>query len=253
MDYDDGVNDVDRSSGRSGRFGGQGGCATWALAAAFAASAAAVLLAATIFLTGVREGRSLLRDPLAPIVGPQPTAELATESVVIQQLREASELTTAVFTMETVVSESQDRQIAGLTIGRTRLLYVAHGDVRAGVDLEHLGSDAVEVDGPVVRVTLPPPRIQDVKIDVERSYVIDIDKSLFAPADRELQTRAERFALGRIREAACEADILAEANLRAELTVRTLLVLGGYTNTVIQTRSAPESECGPVEAPTTTP
>jgi hypothetical protein len=223
--------------------GARPGCGTWAVAGVLAAAAATVLLAAVLFYVAVRESGEIVRRPLEMLAGPQPTPVLTTRAVLLEQLREASELTSAVYTMQTVVSEAQDRQIAGLTIGRTQLLYVAHGEVRAGVDLSALTAEDVSVDDDRISVTLPRPTIQDVKIDVERSYVYDVDKSLFGPADRELQSRAERFALGRVREAACEAGILDQANERAALTVRTLLGVSGYATTVIETQSPAPEEC----------
>jgi hypothetical protein len=154
--------------------------------------------------------------------------------VVVRQLREASELTTAVFTLETVVEESLDRRIAGLTIGRTELLYVAHGTVRAGVDLDKLADDDVVVDDRAVFVRLPAPGIHDAKIDVGRSYVYDIDRSLFGPADPDLQTRAERFALSKVLAAACEENILGQANERASIAVRALLGAAGFSEVSVE-------------------
>jgi hypothetical protein len=56
-------------------------------------------------------------------------------TIILQQVRQASELTTAVFVMEAVVPTSQDRKIGEFVIATTKLLYIAHGEVRAGVDL----------------------------------------------------------------------------------------------------------------------
>ena len=61
--------------------------------------------------------------------------EVDVRSVVVQQLRGASELTTAIFAMEAVVPTRSDRTLAGYVIGSTNLLYIAYGEVRAGVDL----------------------------------------------------------------------------------------------------------------------
>jgi hypothetical protein len=48
-------------------------------------------------------------------------------SVIVQQLRGASELTTAIFAMEAVVPTKSDRTLAGYVIGSTNLLYIAYG------------------------------------------------------------------------------------------------------------------------------
>lgn len=153
----------------------------------------------------------------------QPTPTIVTKAVLVQKLAGASELTTAIFTMETVIDQSQDRTLAGIVIGQTKLLYIAHGDVRAGVNLARLTPEDISVISDTITIRLPPPEILDKKIDVEKSYVYDMDRSLLGPVDPEMQTRAERFALDKILRGACEGGILREANQRAETAVRALL------------------------------
>ncbi len=101
------------------------------------------------------------------------------QSRVIQQVREMSELTTAAFTMQAVVPTSQDNSLGGFVIGTTKLLYIAYGEVKAGVDLSQLRDENVEVAGGNIQVQLPPPRILDSKIDVNRSNVYDYNRGNF--------------------------------------------------------------------------
>ena len=61
---------------------------------------------------------------------PEPKVEI--QSVVVQQVRDVSELTTAVFTMQAVVPTSQDATLNGFVIGTTRLLYIAYGGSESG-------------------------------------------------------------------------------------------------------------------------
>ena len=49
----------------------------------------------------------------------------------LQQIRDASELTTAVFAMEAIVPTQQNRELGGVVVGTTKLLYIAYGEVRA--------------------------------------------------------------------------------------------------------------------------
>jgi hypothetical protein len=170
---------------------------------------------------------------------------LLAPTVIVQRLRGASDLTTAISTIETVVDASQDRTFGPFTVGRTRLLYLAHGDVRAGVDLGAIteGDVAIDAAAGTVEVRLPPPRILDKKVDVARSRVYDLDESLLAPAAPELQTQAERLALDRILQAACEGGILAEANRRAETTVAALLGSASPYAVRVTTQAPPPGEC----------
>lgn len=229
-------------------------------AAVFVAGVGAILVVAALILYGLyRRGDAFLDDvsnAFSP--RPNPTPALTARSVIVERLREAAELTTMVYTLETVVSESQSREIGGFTIGSTELLYIANGQVRAGVDLSKLRSGDVDVErrsgepiGPEaesVTVELPAPEILGAAIDVERSRVYDLRRSLFGPVDPDLQSRAERYALTRIVEGACAADVLTQANERASVAVRAVLEAAGAGRVTIKTRTP-----GPCEWPPPTP
>jgi len=203
-------------------------------------------LVAAYALYGLYQRGARMMDETGAALGrvqSQPTPTIVTQAVLLQRLSGANALTTAVFTMETVIDQSQDRTLAGIVIGQTRLLYIAHGDVRAGVDLARLGAEDVSVAGDAVTVRLPPPEILDRKIDVAKSRVYDFDQSLFGPVDPEMQTRAERFALDKIVRGACEAGILDEANRRAAFAVQALLTTGGVRDVRVETRPPAADEC----------
>lgn len=193
----------------------------------------------------VTEGPRIALPRILPTAKPTPTPALVSTAVLAARLRGASELTTAIYTLETVTSASQDRQLGELTIGRTELLYVAHGQVRAGIELADLGPEAMSVEGRRLIVRLPAPRILDRKIDIDKSYVYDIDRSLFGPIDATLQSQAERFALEKILSEACSGGILAEANERGSLAVEKLLEAAGYDEVVVISQPAAPGECPP--------
>ncbi|HEY9878484.1 MAG TPA: DUF4230 domain-containing protein [Leptolyngbyaceae cyanobacterium] len=187
-----------------------------------------------------------LRLMMSPPVPPAPKVDI--RSVVVQQIRGASELTTAVFAMEAVVPTTSDRTLGGYVIGSTKLLYIAYGEVRAGVDLSEITADSIELDEATsrIRVLLPAPRILDSKLDLSRSNVFDYDRGFLglgpdnAP---QLQTVAQQEALGKIVESACVQNILQEANTRAELTVRQLLSTAGFATVEVVTQPAAQSSC----------
>lgn len=168
-------------------------------------------------------------------------------TVVVQQLQGASELTTAIFTMETVVPTQSQRTLAGYVIGSTNLLYIAHGEVRAGVDLSKITVDNVRMEGEsALRVTLPPPQILDSKLDVSRSTVYNYDRgwlSLGPDNAPLLQTRAQQEALRTIEAAACTTGILAEANRRSEITVGQLLSTAGFESVEVVTQPPLTAAC----------
>jgi len=184
-----------------------------------------------------RSGQRFLQDLPAlflPVVT-EPQADVRT--VVVQQLRGASELTTAIFTMEAIVPAQSDRTLAGYVLGSTNLIYIAYGEVRAGVDLAQITVDDVDLTGEsAIRVTLPPPQILDSKLDLDQSTVYRYDRgwlNLGPDNAPQLQTLAQQEALGKITAAACTTGLLEEANHRAEITVGQLLSTAGFESVEI--------------------
>lgn len=184
-----------------------------------------------------------------------PPPQVDVRSMVVQQVRGASELTTAVYSMESVVPTSRDRTLGNYVIGKTTLLYIAHGDVRAGVDLAALRPEDVQVVGDSLILRLPPPQILDSKIDVNRSRVYDYDRGFMGlgpDVAPELQELAQRETLARIVETACTDGILQSANERAKLTVTQLLNTAGYAQVTVETQPPAADACLPV-APVPSP
>ncbi|MGF1570478.1 MAG: DUF4230 domain-containing protein [Nodosilinea sp.] len=190
------------------------------------------------------EGARMMLTP-AP---QEPRVDVRT--IVVQQLRGASELTTAIFAMEAVVPARSDRSLAGYVIGSTNLLYIAYGEVRAGVDLSQISVADVQMDGAegetAIQVTLPPPKILDRKLDLSQSQVYDYNRGFLglgpdnAP---DLQELAQQEALTKLEAAACTQGLLEEANRRAELTVSQLLSTAGFKTVTVTTQPPDSSVC----------
>ncbi|WP_164674574.1 DUF4230 domain-containing protein [Spirulina subsalsa] len=172
--------------------------------------------------------------------------EIDISNLLIEKLRSASELTTAVYAMETVVPAYQSREILGVTLGTTRLLYVAYGEVKAGVDLSQLTTEDVQVENGRVIVTLPAPVILDSKIDVNRSRVYDYSRgflSLGPDVGPQLQSQAAQETLDQMIASACQEGVLVQAGDRAELAVKELLTLSGHEQVEITTAPPNLSAC----------
>ncbi len=206
-----------------------------------------VVLIALLFGVGVlRSGTRFFEGLNAMFNAPQPKPQVDVRSLIVSQVRGASELTTAVFTMEAVVPTRQDRNLGGYTLGTTTLLYIAYGEVRAGVDLQDLKPDDVQIVNNTIQLTLPPPRILDSKIDVNRSTVYDYDRgflNLGPDVAPQLQMLAQRETLKKIVTAACSNGVLAQANDRSQLVVEKLLNTAGYKQVEVKTQSPPPGSC----------
>ncbi len=193
----------------------------------------------------LRSGQQFLKTLPTLFIPAVTEPEVDVRTVVVQQLRGASELTTAIFAMEAIVPAQSDRTLAGYVIGSTNLLYLAYGEVRAGVDLSQITVDDVQLEGEsAIRVTLPPPQVLDSKLDLTQSTVYDYDRGwlgLGPDNAPQLQAMAQQEALQKIESAACTTGLLNEANRRAEVTVGQLLATAGFESVTVTTQ--PPAAC----------
>jgi hypothetical protein len=156
---------------------------------------------------------------------------------LINQIREASELTTTIFITQAVVPTRGDRKLGEIVIASTKLLYIAQGEVKAGIDLREITDNDITVNDQEIEVKLPPAKILDRKIDVNESHVYDYNRGFLglgpdiAP---ELQTLAQRETLAQIVTTACNQGILEEANQKAVLTLTNFLNTTGVDNVTVK-------------------
>lgn len=206
-----------------------------------------MVLIALLFGIGIlRSGTRFFEGLNAIFNAPPAKPEVDVRSLVVSQVRGASELTTAIFTMEAVVPTRQDRRVGGYTLGTTTLLYIAYGEVRAGVDLKDLKPEDVTIVNDTIQLQLPPPRILDSKIDVNRSSVYDYDRGFLGlgpDTAPQLQTLAQQETLKKISAAACRENLLAQANDRAQLVVEKLLNTAGYKQVDVKTQPPAPGTC----------
>jgi Protein of unknown function (DUF4230) len=202
-----------------------------------------IMVGALLLLGLWQSGDRFLAKLAGFLTPPKAEPQVDVRSVVVKQVQDASELTTAIFTMEAVVPTQQDNNVAGLVIGSTKLLYIAYGQVRAGVDLSQLKPTDVVTTPTGISVRLPAARLLDSKIDVSRSNVYDYNRGFLglgpdtAPT---LQTLAQQKALEKIVDAACREGILQKATDRARLVVSQLVTLPGQQVVV---EAAPIGDC----------
>ena len=229
-----------------------------------ATSLGSFILGLVILLSIGASGDWLRKQITAWTTQPQPAPQIDVRSVVVKQVQDASELTTAIFTMEAVVPTQQDATMGGVVIGSTKLLYIAYGEVRAGIDLSKIGLTDVQVVGDALTVRLPMPKLLDSKIDVGRSSVYDYNRGalgLGPDVAPQLQTLAQQKALVKITDAACEKGILTQANDRAKLVIGQLLKVPAYKTITLQIQTPDVATCKaaavtltpPAPIPTVTP
>lgn len=100
--------------------------------------------------------------------------------VVLRSIQDLERFQAATGHFEVIVDVEKDTRFVPAAIRGERVLFVAVGEVDAGVDFSGLDEDAVDVsDGRrSVELTLPAARFFDARIDPNRSYVYDRDRGL---------------------------------------------------------------------------
>lgn len=158
------------------------------------------------------------------------------QSIVIEQIQSASELTSAIVNTEQIVEKDEDN--SGFLWHDRKVLYVAKGKVRLGINLSEISEESVSVQGKTVALTLPSLRVLESELDSEKSYVYSVDTGLLPNTQDifNLEKKAQLKAKQQIAEAACSDWIIEAANVRMKKTLDQLLtpVLKpmGYSATV---------------------
>lgn len=199
--------------------------------------AAAVIVALSLLGIGQSFGDAVSRNNPANIIAtnlPQSTPTIIVRPPAVLQVRAISDLSTAQSLMSTVVEVEKAR--VG-TIVYERLILIACGRVKAGIDLSTLRDQDVTVDGDTVTVRLPRAVIQDAYLIDDSAQacttkVYDRTNLLLLPETRELEGQARERALQAIRETAVQSGLLSDANRNAKVAIERILLLAGYKQIV---------------------
>ncbi len=183
----------------------------------------------------VSDMTSDLSTQVARILHPTPTV-LPDPVTIVNQIRPLARLETIQYTVEKVITAEVGQGALAPLLG-DKLLFVGHGYVIAGIDLEKLTSQDLVLEDGAVKVRLPQAEIFDATLDNDKSYVYDRDTGLLTHGDMNLETLARQEAEDQIRQAALNDGILEQAQANAESYIRSLLNRLGY-NQVIFIQSA---------------
>lgn len=195
----------------------------WILLALLLIPLIGCLVFAVATIGGARQAVDLVRNVLdggeIMVIDHQPA--------VITQIRELGRLESASYTVEKVLEGGVDQgnELLNLLLG-DRLLFIAHGEVIAGVDLTELADEDVTVsdDRQSVTLRLPPARVLTRRLDNELSRVYDREQGLLTKGDPDLESQVRLDAERAVLAAACEGGILDQAQLNAQRQVQILLL-----------------------------
>jgi hypothetical protein len=160
-----------------------------------------------------------------------PSRKISNTPVILQQVQTLAQLVTVKYVMEKVV-DLQDVQpykdmiVAGW--GENRVLMIAHGVVKAGVDLSEITNGDIQVSGKKIILKLPPSRVTDRYLDDKQTQIVERTTGLLRSFDKDLEQDARRQAVMDIDRAAREAGILKDADERARLQLKSLFLQMGF-------------------------
>jgi hypothetical protein len=164
------------------------------------------------------------------ILHPTPTV-LPDPVTIINQIKPLARLETIQYTVEKVITAQVGQGALAPLLG-DKLLFVGHGYVTAGIDLQKLKSQDLVVEEGIINVRLPQAEIFDATLDNDKSYVYDRETGLLTHGDINLETIARQAAEDQIRQAALSDGILDQAQANAESYLRSLLNKLGYIQVV---------------------
>lgn len=170
--------------------------------------------------------------------------EVDVKTSILEKIQDSAELTTKIYPIQVPVDVSQENLFVGLTVGVAKVGYMAVGQVRAGVNLQGIQSEDIEVTEDQVTITMSRSTIQDTKIDVSQSHTYEDTSIGFAP-DTDLQTEAQQQALTKVKQAACAQDILGQADKQAQTVLSDLLSPMAGKPVVIKFSKTAGSSCLP--------
>ncbi len=151
-------------------------------------------------------------------------------ATIIQQVQTLSDLVTVKYVMQKVefVDSPPGSTLGQFVQGDSKVMLLAQGIVKAGIDLKKIAPDDVAISGKALTITLPKPEITDAYLDDSQTKVIERTTGFLRSLDKDLEQTTRQYAVDDIRRAAQESGILNDANDRARTELRTFFQQAGF-------------------------
>jgi hypothetical protein len=179
----------------------------------FLATVTVVLLALTVYLTYT----------VSHWLGRGGGPHLWDTTSVVHEVQNLADLVTVKYVIEKVVVLEDVKWY-----GESRVLLLAHGIVKAGVDLKRLQPGDITIADNTISIRLPLPQITDAYLDDKETKVIDHTTGLLRAFDKDLEQTARQNAVDDIARAARRGGILTDADQRAREELTNLLKRIGF-------------------------
>jgi hypothetical protein len=178
----------------------------------------------------IQKENSDLSTEVAQFLHPTPTI-LPDPITIIHEVRSLARLETIQYSIEKVIAGDSGQNLLAPLFG-DRLLFVAHGTVIAGVDLNQLMPTDFLVEDGILKMRLPEAEIFSASLDNDKSYVFDRQTGILTHGDPNLETQVRQVAEQEITQAALSDGILDQARINAEAYLIRLLNNLGFKDVI---------------------
>jgi hypothetical protein len=178
----------------------------------------------------VQQANQGLQTQVAELMNPTPTI-IPDPVTYINEVRALARLETIQYSIEKVITAEVGQGTFNFLFG-DKMIFVAHGVVIAGIDMQKLAPEHLRIENGVLYVTLPPAEIFIATLDNQKSYVYDRETGFLSKGVQELETLARQSAEDEIRRAALEDGILQQAQINAENYLYRFFQALGYDNVI---------------------
>jgi hypothetical protein len=193
-------------------------------------SATAAANAASAPFQGLQQANEGMQTQVAQLLNPTPTI-IPDPVTYINEIRALARLETIQYSIEKVITAEVGQGTFGFAFG-DKLIFVAHGTVIAGIDMEKLQPGDMRLENGVLYVRLPPTEIFIATLDNDKSYVYDRETGILTKGSVDLETLARQSAEDEIRKAALEDGILTQGDINAEAYLLKFFTALGYKSVI---------------------
>lgn len=169
------------------------------------------------------------------------THEAVSREGVLMQIKQMNRLESTAFYIDTIIRTEKKGDWRRLWQDAQSGLFVVRGKVLAGLDLDKLHADNVNIVDGKVLISLP--SVDILSVDLENIEVYDIRTGSFnlLPVDKAVFKTVQEEARKQVLASACKAQILEHANHQAQTQLENLFAL---TQTQVSVYPAAVGRCG---------
>ena len=183
-------------------------------------------------LAPITDSAQALKTQVAQVLHPTPTI-IPDPITIINEVRSLARLETIQYSVEKIITAESGQEALKSLFG-DRLLFVAHGIVIAGLDLNQMEPADLELRDGILTVNLPDAEIFIATLDNDKSYVYDRQTGLLTKGEQDLETLARQAAEQEIHHAALEDGILEQAAENAKVYLTRLFGTLGYDEVLFE-------------------